>query len=149
MKIIQRVSTAISAILLLIYVIVLISIWSKIPDTVPTHFDAVGVADSYGSKGSLVFEPVFAACLLLFLSLMERIPAIWNFPVDVTEENRERLYKIAMIMMGGTKILVTALLIDAGVSSIIKNFPIWPMYTMLGVMTILIIVSIVQMVRAK
>ena len=113
MKKISRVSTIISAIMLLTYIIVLISIWSRIPDTVPTHFNAAGVADSYGSKRNLVFEPVLAAFLLLFLSLMERIPAIWNFPVAVTEENRERLYKIAMIMMGGIKVLVTADVYDA------------------------------------
>ena len=94
MKKISRVSTIISAIMLLIYVIVRISIWSRIPDTVPTHFNAAGVADSYGSKRSLVFEPVFAAFLLLFLSLMERIPAIWNFPVAVTEENKERFIRL-------------------------------------------------------
>ena len=149
MKKISRVSTIISAIMLLTYIIVLISIWSRIPDTVPTHFNAAGVADSYGSKRNLVFEPVLAAFLLLFLSLMERIPAIWNFPVAVTEENRERLYKIAMIMMGGIKVLITALLIDVGVSSLVEGYPIWPMYMMLGVMMILIIVSTVQMVRAK
>ena len=74
MKKISRVSTIISAIMLLTYIIVLISIWSRIPDTVPTHFNAAGVADSYGSKRNLVFEPVLAAFLLLFLSLMERIP---------------------------------------------------------------------------
>ena len=54
-----------------------------------------------------------------------------------------------MIMMGGIKVLVTALLIDVGVSSLVEGYPIWPMYMMLGVMMILIIVSIVQMVRAK
>lgn len=69
MKKISRVSTIISAIMLLTYIIVLISIWSRIPDTVPTHFNAAGVADSYGSKRNLVFEPVLAAFLLLFLSL--------------------------------------------------------------------------------
>ena len=127
MKKISRVSTIISAIMLLTYIIVLISIWSRIPDTVPTHFNVAGVADSYGSKRNLVFEPVLA----------------------VTEENRERLYKIAMIMMGGIKVLVTALLIDVGVSSLVEGYPIWPMYMMLGVMMILIIVSTVQMVRAK
>ena len=58
MKKISRVSTIISAIMLLTYIIVLISIWSRIPDTVPTHFNAAGVADSYGSKRNLVFEPV-------------------------------------------------------------------------------------------
>ena len=74
MKKISRVSTIISAIMLLTYIIVLISIWSRIPDTVPTHFNAAGVADSYESKRNLAFEPVLAAFLLLFLSLMERIP---------------------------------------------------------------------------
>ena len=61
MKKISRVSTIISAIMLLIYIIVLISIWSRIPDIVPTHFNAAGVADSYGSKRNLVFEPVLVS----------------------------------------------------------------------------------------
>lgn len=131
------------------YVIVLVCIWSRIPGTVPTHFNAAGIADSYGGKGILWIEVIVAAVILLLLSLIEKVPSIWNFPVAVTEENKERLYKIALVMLGAIKILTTGLFIDVGVSSLVTRFPVWPMYIMLGAMVIVIVVAVVQMIRAK
>ena len=139
----------VSSCMLLAYVIVLVCIWSRIPGTVPTHFNAAGIADSYGGKGILWIEVIVAAVILLLLSLIEKVPSIWNFPVAVTEENKERLYKIALVMLGAIKILTTGLFIDVGVSSLVTRFPVWPMYIMLGAMVIVIVVAVVQMIRAK
>ena len=121
----------------------------RIPGTVPTHFNAAGIADSYGGKGILWIEVIVAAVILLLLSLIEKVPSIWNFPVAVTEENKERLYKIALVMLGAIKILTTGLFIDVGVSSLVTRFPVRPMYIMLGAMVIVIVVAVVQMIRAK
>ena len=144
MKMIRRISNLVSSCMLLAYVIVLVCIWSRIPGTVPTHFNAAGIADSYGGKGILWIEVI-----VLLLSLIEKVPSIWNFPVAVTEENKERLYKIALVMLGAIKILTTGLFIDVGVSSLVTRFPVWPMYIMLGAMVIVIVVAVVQMIRAK
>lgn len=92
---------------------------------------------------------IAATVILLLLSLIEKVPSIWNFPVAVTEENKERLYKIALVMLGAIKILTTGLFIDVGVSSLVTRFPVWPMYIMLGAMVIVIVVAVVQMIRAK
>ena len=147
MKMIRRISNLVSLCMLLAYVIVLVCIWSRIPGTVPTHFNAAGIADSYGGKGILWM--IAATVILLLLSLIEKVPSIWNFPVAVTEENKERLYKIALVMLGAIKILTTGLFIDVGVSSLVTRFPVWPMYIMLGAMVIVIVVAVVQMIRAK
>ena len=149
MKMIRRISNLVSLCMLLAYVIVLVCIWSRIPGTVPTHFNAAGIADSYGGKGILWIEVIAATVILLLLSLIEKVPSIWNFPVAVTEENKERLYKIALVMLGAIKILTTGLFIDVGVSSLVTRFPVWPMYIMLGAMVIVIVVAVVQMIRAK
>ena len=146
MKMIRRISNLVSLCMLLAYVIVLVCIWSRIPGTVPTHFNAAGIADSYGGKGILWIEVIAATVILLLLSLIEKVPSIWNFPVAVTEE---RLYKIALVMLGAIKILTTGLFIDVGVSSLVTRFPVWPMYIMLGAMVIVIVVAVVQMIRAK
>ena len=90
-------------------------------------------------------EAIVAAVILLLLSLIEKVPSIWNFPVAVTEENKERLYKIALVMLGAIKILTTGLFIDVGVSSLVTRFPVWPMYIMLGAMVIVIVVAVVQL----
>ena len=45
MKMIRRISNLVSSCMLLAYVIVLVCIWSRIPGTVPTHFNAAGIAD--------------------------------------------------------------------------------------------------------
>lgn len=149
MKMIRRISNLVSLCMLLAYVIVLVCIWSRIPGTVPTHFNAAGIADSYGGKGILWIEVIAATVILLLLSLIEKVPSIWNFPVAVTEENKERLYKIALVMLGAIKILTTGLFINVGVSSLVTRFPVWPMYIMLGAMVIVIVVAVVQMIRAK
>ena len=124
MKMIRRISNLVSLCMLLAYVIVLVCIWSRIPGTVPTHFNAAGIADSYGGKGILWIEVIAATVILLLLSLIEKVPSIWNFPVAVTEENKERLYKIALVMLGAIKILTTGLFIDVGVSSLVTRFPV-------------------------
>lgn len=149
MKMIRRISNLVSLCMLLAYVIVLVCIWSRIPGTVPTHFNAAGIAYSYGGKEILWIEVIAATVILLLLSLIEKVPSIWNFPVAVTEENKERLYKIALVMLGAIKILTTGLFIDVGVSSLVTRFPVWPMYIMLGAMVIVIVVAVVQMIRAK
>lgn len=149
MKMIRRITTLVSSCMLLAYVIVLACIWSGIPGTVPTHFNAAGIVDSYGGKGSLWIEVIVAAVILLIICLTEKVPSIWNFPVAVTEENKERLYEIALVMLGTIKILTMGLFIDAGVSSLVTGFPVWPMYVMLGAMVIVIVVAVVQMIRSK
>lgn len=146
---IRRITTLVSSCMLLAYVIVLVCIWSRIPGTVPTHFNAAGIVDSYGGKGSLWIEVIVAAVILLIICLTERVSSIWNFPVAVTEENKERLYEIALVMLGTIKILTMGLFIDAGVSSLVTGFPVWSMYVMLGVMVIVIVVAVVQMIRSK
>nr|WP_296959690.1 hypothetical protein [uncultured Mediterraneibacter sp.] len=40
-------------------------------------------------------------------------------------------------------------MIDAGVSSLVAGFPVWPLYVMLGAVAIIAVASIIQMIRAK
>ena len=69
MKMIRRITTLVSSCMLLAYVIVLACIWSRIPGTVPTHFNAAGIVDSYGGKGSLWIEVIVAAVILLIICM--------------------------------------------------------------------------------
>ncbi|MBL7137312.1 MAG: DUF1648 domain-containing protein [Bacteroidales bacterium] len=82
---------------------------SRLPDSVPTHFDASGKPDDFGSKASLWMLPVVALVLYAILSLVSRIPEKFNYPVKITQANARRQYtlgvrlirclKLAMILM--------------------------------------------------
>ena len=52
-------------------------------------------------RGFLFFEPILALLILGLMSVYcENIPQDWcNFPVEVTEENKEQLYEIRGIKM--------------------------------------------------
>ena len=47
-----------------------LSNYSTLPDTIPTHFNAQGVADDWGSKKEIFFFPAFVIPLYLFSSLL-------------------------------------------------------------------------------
>ena len=62
------------------YAIYIIVEWKIIPGTVPTHFNAAGKPDNYGSKASLIIEPIIALLLMGLFIFIEKFPQAWNFP---------------------------------------------------------------------
>ncbi len=66
-----------------------------LPDQVPTHFNASGLPNDYSSKGMIWLLPGIAVIMFAGLVQLNRFPYIFNFPVNITEENAERLYRHA------------------------------------------------------
>ena len=62
------------------YAIYIIVEWKNIPGMVPTHFNAAGKPDNYGSKASLIVEPIIALLLMGLFIFIEKFPQAWNFP---------------------------------------------------------------------
>lgn len=52
----------ISILIYLVSIVLLILFWDYIPDTIPTHYNAIGAADHYGDKSSVI--------LIVFLELI-------------------------------------------------------------------------------
>ncbi len=77
----------------------LFTTWDKIPQRIPVHFGALGKPDSWGSKSSLLGEPIVSTVLYLLFVLLCQIPHCFNYTVDITEENAERQYRNAKDMM--------------------------------------------------
>ncbi len=97
--------------------------WGQLPDTVPTHFDAGGRPDSYGSKGSLLALPGIAIALYVVLTAMQRVPHTFNYPIEVNPGNAKRLYRHSVrmlrllkmtILLGFTFILHRVILVVLG-----------------------------------
>jgi hypothetical protein len=66
---------------------------------VPTHFNAAGNPDAWGSASMLWLLPATAAGLYLLMTWAARHPDAFNFPVRVTPFNRAHLQEVGLSMM--------------------------------------------------
>ncbi len=86
--------------------IVTLYFYRKLPETIPTHFNATGTADDYGSKSSVFLLPVLGTVLFIGISILNRFPHIFNYPVKITPENALRQYTMATRMIRVLKLSV-------------------------------------------
>ena len=84
--------------------------FSKLPDTIPTHFNAMGEADDFGEKASILALPIIATIVFVGISILSRFPHIFNYPVNITKENAQRQYKIATRLMRYVNLIVVLII---------------------------------------
>ena len=107
-------------------VIYLIVTWNSLPEQIPGHFGADGVVTRYDGKWALLVMPILAWLLFGGLSLIERFPQIWNTGVQVTKENKFRVYRILKNLLCATKlILVTSFIYVTIIQSLSQNLSRW------------------------
>ena len=145
----RRATNIISIVLILLYIIFLVIGWSSFPSELPTHFNASGVADEFGPKSALIIEPVVMIGLFLLLAVVESFPKIWNIPVEVIEDNEEKVLSTCYMMFGVLKIALIMVCAFAGLMCIYAGFPSWPMYLMTGVIILTIAVSVIRIYGSK
>ena len=83
--------------------------WSSFPDQIPMHYNGAGEIDRWGGKGEIIIIEVVMWILYLGIGLVEKYPQIWNTGVEVTPQNREKVYRILKHMLKTLKTL-TALI---------------------------------------
>ena len=93
--------------------LILLALWgwtfthfSDLPDTIPTHFNAAGEADGFGSKASIIGLPFIATLLFIGLTVLNRYPHIFNYPTAITQDNASRLYTLATRMLRYLKLVL-------------------------------------------
>ena len=96
--------------------IILILLWtgtiagfSKLPDQIPSHFNAAGQADDYSSKRSIFTLPIVATIFYLGMTIINRYPHVYNYPATVTAENARRLYTSATRLIRTLKLAVVVI----------------------------------------
>lgn len=73
--------------------------WGVLPDRIPTHFDYAGKPNGWGSKGALLILPIIEFVLFTVLSIVQRFPQVYNYPVKITEANARRQYTLARSLL--------------------------------------------------
>ncbi|MEP6646056.1 MAG: DUF1648 domain-containing protein [Saprospiraceae bacterium] len=86
---------------------------SNLPETIPVHFSISGEINDYGSKMTLWILPVIGTLVFGLLTILNRIPSAFNYPVKITPENAERQYKNAIQMLRSLKLCIVLVMILA------------------------------------
>lgn len=128
----------------------LIAVWDSIPDEIPGHYNAAGEIDRITGKGSLIVLPIITWILYIGLSIIEKFPQIWNTGVRITDQNRDRVYRILKNMSGTLKLLLVIVFSYLTINSAMaKPLPIPFLPVSLVVIFSLLIFFSVKLVRAK
>lgn len=145
----RKITNILSLLLIMGYVIFLIIGWGSFPDEVPSHFNAAGVADEFGTKSSLLIEPAVMLGLFLLLAIVECFPNLWSLPIQVSQEDAPAVLNICYALFGIVKITMILICAFSGFMCIYAAFPVWPMYTMIGITLVGIGVCIVKIMKYR
>lgn len=69
--------------------------FKKLPEIIPIHFDLEGKPDNHGAKYFIFLLPFVGSLIYFFLSY--NIKEINNYPVEITQENKEIQLSIGMM----------------------------------------------------
>jgi len=81
-----------SYIVCLFSIVVFLIGYQNLPEIVPIHQNLKGEIDDWGSKITLFILPVLSIVILLSISFLIKRPSMLNYPVEITEENKNTLY---------------------------------------------------------
>jgi len=124
--------------------------WRSIPDMIPGHYNAMGEIDRMGSKQELVVLPIIGWLMYLILTVIGKFPQIWNTGVSVTEENKERVYRITKNLLNTVKLIMVAVFVYLIInSSQVISLTVWFLPVFLILLFGSMIFFIIKLVRAK
>ena len=69
--------------------------YDRLPDTIPIHYNAKGQADGFGEKSIIMYLPLVATILYVLMTVINKFPRIFNYPVKITQENALHQYTSA------------------------------------------------------
>lgn len=76
-------------------VIIAITSWAKLPQTIPTHFNATGQIDGYGSRTSIFILLPITILMYTGLTILEKFPHVYNYVVEINAVNAKKQYLLA------------------------------------------------------
>lgn len=92
----HQIQMSLSAVITLVVVLATCVLYPFLPELVPTHYNVQGIVDGWGAKSTIWWVVAFQVVQVLLLGLLSRYPQYYNYPIQVTDENRERLYRLGV-----------------------------------------------------
>ena len=136
-------------------IILFVIYWVNAPEVVPIHYNIYGIADGFGSRTTLVILPIISVLTYIGLTVLNKFPHIFNFPVKVTEENKLFLYRTSTRMVRWTKLLICLLYASIVWQQIrimnnqIENLDNVSFFILIACLVLCLIFYIVKMIRTN
>ena len=100
----QRIAGILAPALLAGTILYILILWHKLPEQIPTHYNAAGEIDGYGGRGILLLMPVIGLVTDLSIALAGRFPQSWNTGARLTVLNRARVYRLVRDLMADLRL---------------------------------------------
>jgi uncharacterized membrane protein len=130
-------------------------VWPSVPAMVPRHFGFDGTPDAWGERGGMLVLPIVGLVMYVSLSVLERFPHIYNYPVAVTNQNARELYTLGRRWLSVTKTILTASLGFAFYATVqtargeLRGLSQWYLPVLLLTLSAVTGIVLVRMWRAK
>ncbi len=109
---------AVTPIIVLITVVASMVYYRGLPDTIPTHYSALGEVDGYGDKTMILILPLIALVTYIVIVLLKNRPHLYNFPVKVTKANSTKLFCLGRKMIIRSNLLMGVLFCEITLTTI-------------------------------
>ncbi len=103
------ITEAISVSLLLLLIVFTFTEYNGLPEIIPTHFNAQGIADGFSGKSMIWGLPVVGIVMYAGLFILNKFPHIHNYMVNITEENAFKNYRFSTRIVRGANLFTAAL----------------------------------------
>lgn len=129
--------------------------WPSLPERIPTHFDASGTPDDWGSRYMLLVLVAIPIVAHFAFGYLVRVPHIYNYPTKVTAENAERLYRLGRGLVYWLRLELVLLFgfICWGTVRVAlgqtEGLGPWPVWAALAVIYGTVIYYVIAMLRAR
>lgn len=137
----------ISIICLISSIIYVFLCYQNLPETIPTHFNAQGDADNWGSKNTVFIMPGIAIILFIGLYFLSKFPHFYNYTVEVTEENGPRIYREANLFMTIINLEIVFIFTLASIDIMGEFLGVWFVGVVFGVPLVTIVLFVIRLNR--
>ena len=141
----------IGGVCLLVMFLLVAVYWKQLPEQIPIHYGLDGQPDAWGGRGGALFLPLLGLLVFALLTGARFLPAgMYNFPVAVTDENRERLLQLGRELLSVLKCCILISLVPGTVCQVRgQALPPWYPAAMMLLISAALVFYIVCMVRNK
>jgi uncharacterized membrane protein len=83
--------------------------YKSLPEIIPTHYGANGIADDYGSKKTLFLISGIVTIIVMGMRWLNRYPHKFNYMTAITADNAERQYRMATRLIRYLQFIISVL----------------------------------------
>lgn len=108
-KKVNMIMDAISALSIIGMIVCTFFLWQNSLDPVPMHYNFNGEVDTYGSKSLMLILLFIDVICYIGIALLSKYPEVYNYCVEINEENREKQFLMAQTFMKAINAEITVI----------------------------------------